>query len=259
MMGLISNGIERVRAFELAGGIWADGDSVDVPRLALVRWYSSWSDKLYQVYVNGRFAGTTVDYEQREMAVHVPTSFTTAVRIEVFAVEPADSVRDFSADIYLVNGECGRVRIRLLRRQGLPHSGTLRIYSNGGSGAVDYNNVISESPFNIWRQWQDKGGFGLCCFGESDFGYDCSAAIGFGKGAFGSGEFGLDAEVFEWVGGTLERGVYKFGVRVVDEAGNIGSATESEEITVIPAARPAGEVNVISFDKEIDQLVLSVC
>ncbi len=30
MMGLIISGIERVRAFELAGGIWADGDSVDV-------------------------------------------------------------------------------------------------------------------------------------------------------------------------------------------------------------------------------------
>ncbi|MHC4212162.1 MAG: hypothetical protein ACYSWP_02195 [Planctomycetota bacterium] len=258
MMGLISSGIERARAFELAGGIWADGDSVDVPRLALVRWYSSWSDKLYQVYVNGRFAGTTVDYDQREMVVSVPTSFSTAVRIEVFAVEPEDSVRDFSADISLVNGQYGRVRIRLLRRQVSPYRGTLQIYYNGGSGAVDYNNVISESPFNIWRQWQDKGGFGLCCFGESDFGYDSSAAIGFGKGSFGRGEFGVDAEIFEWVSGLLEQGVYKFGVKVLDESGNTGSATESEEITVIPGASPAEEVNVSSFDKEINQLVLSV-
>lgn len=258
MMGLISNGIERVRAFELAGGIWADGDSVDVPRLALVRWYSSWSDKLYQVYVNGRYGGTTVDYDQREMVVSIPTSFSTAVRIEVFAVEPEDSVRDFSADISLVNGQYGRVRISLLRRQELAYSGSVRIYYNGGSGSVDYNNVISESPFNIWRQWQDKGGFGLCCFGESDFGYDCSASIGFGKGAFGSGEFGFDAEVFDWVSGVLEPGVYKFGIKVVDEAGKIGSATESEDITVIPGASPAEEVNVISFDKEINQLVLSI-
>ncbi len=258
MMGLISSGIERVRAFELAGGIWADGDSVDVPRLALVRWYSSWSDKLYQVYVNGGFAGTTVDYEQRGMVVAVPTSFSTAVRIEVFAVEPEDSVRDFSDDISLVNGPYGRVRIRFLRRQESPYRGTLQIYYNGGSGAVDYNNVISESALNIWRQWQDKGGFGLCCFGESDFGYDSSAAIGFGKGAFGRGEFGLDSEAFEWVSGVLEQGVYKFGVRVLDEAGNIGSAAESEDITVIPGARPAEEVNVVSFDKEINQLVLSI-
>ena len=257
-MGLISSGIERVRAFELAGGIWANGDSVDVPRLALVRWYSSWSDKLYQVYVHGRFAGTTVDYDQREMVVAVPTSFSTAVRIEVFAVEPEDSVRDFSADISLVNGQCGRVRIRLLRRQGLPYMGTVRIYFNGGSGAVDYNNVISELPLNIWRQWQDKGGFGLCSLGMSDFGYDSSASIGFGKVDFGSGEFGFDSEAFEWVSGALEQGVYKFGVRVLDGAGNIGSATESEEITVIPGARPADDVNVISFDKEINQLVLSV-
>ena len=258
MMGLISNGIERARAFELAGGIWSDGDSVDVPRLALVRWYSSWSDKLYQVYVNGRFAGTTVDYDQREMAVQVPTSFTTAVRIEVFAVEPADSVRDFSADISLVNGQYGRVRIRLLRRQGLPYMGTVRIYFNGGSGEVDYNNVISESTFFIWRQWQDKGGFGLCCFGESDFGYDSSASIGFGKGAFGSGEFGLDAEAFEWISGALEQGVYKFGIKVVDDAGDVGAAIESEEITLIPGAKPAEEVSVSSFDKGINQLVLSV-
>ena len=258
MMGLISSGIERVRAFELAGGIWADGDSVDVPRLALVRWYSSWSDKLYQVYVNGIFAGTTVDYEQREMLVAVPTSFSTAVRIEVFAVEPEYSVRDFSADISLVNGQYGRVKIRLLRRQVLPYRGTLQIYYNGGSGAVDYNNVISESPFFIWRQWQDKGGFGLCCFGMSDFGYASSAAIGFGKGDFGSGEFGLDAEAFEWISGVLEQGVYKFGIKVVDDAGNVGAAIESEEITLIPGAKPAEEVSVSSFDKGINQLVLSV-
>jgi hypothetical protein len=44
-VALISSGIDKVRVFELPGGIWADGRSVGAPRIALVRWHSSWSGK----------------------------------------------------------------------------------------------------------------------------------------------------------------------------------------------------------------------
>ena len=86
-MTLISSGIDEVRAIELPGGIWADGNSFFSPRIALVNWRSSWSDKFYQVYVNGQFAGATNEPEQRQMLVHIPTSLDNAVRIEVFAVD----------------------------------------------------------------------------------------------------------------------------------------------------------------------------
>jgi len=86
-MALISSGIERVRAFELPGGIWEDGGYGGMPRIVLVRWWSAWSDKFYQIYVNGKYAGVTVDGQQRQMIVQIPTSLESPVRIEVFAVE----------------------------------------------------------------------------------------------------------------------------------------------------------------------------
>ena len=44
----------------------------------------------------------------------------------------------------------------------------------------------------------------------------------------------------------------------MDDAGDVGAAIESEEITLIPGAKPAEEVSVSSFDKGINQLVLSL-
>jgi hypothetical protein len=86
-MALISSGIENIRAFELPCGIWADGESVGSPRTALVKWRSVWDDKFYQVYVNGQYAGATVDSQQRQIIVQIPTSLESPVRIEVFAIE----------------------------------------------------------------------------------------------------------------------------------------------------------------------------
>jgi len=95
-------------------------------------------------------------------------------------------------------------------------------------------------------------------FGSSDFGYDGAAAVGFGKGVFGRGLFGFDAEVFEWVSPSLRTGVYKFGVKVSDEAGNESSGSETAQIAVIPAVRPAEKLSVSSFDKQTNELVLKI-
>jgi len=147
-MGLISEGIEGVTVIELPGGIGADGDVFASPRSGLVKWHSGWSDKLHQVYVNGRFGGATVDGEQRELVVQAPSSFETAVRIEVFAVERGEADTDFSSAIERPFGESGRVRISLLRRQDLPAEGRFEIYSS------DFNTA----SFN-W-QMEIAAGFG---------------------------------------------------------------------------------------------------
>ena len=73
-----------------------------------------------------------------------------------------------------------------------------------------------------------------------------------------AGQFGLDADTFEWVSEPMQAGVYKFAIKITDEAGNQSSASETGEITVIPAARPAEQVSIRSFDKNTNQLVLSV-
>jgi len=257
-MALISSGIERVRAFELPGGIWSDGGYVEVPRIALVRWRSAWSDKFYQIYVNGQYAGVTVDSQQRQMIVQIPTSLESPVWIEVFAVEAEQADTDFSSEIDSSIGQSDRVRISVLRSQGLPIGATAQIYFDDSTGEIDYNKALNDSPIRVWPAWQDKAGFGMSRFGASDFGYDSAAAVGFGKGGFGHGQFGLDADTFEWTSPPLCAGVYKFAVKVTDEAGNESSGSETGQVTVTPAPRPAERISISSFDKQTNQLVLSI-
>ena len=95
-------------------------------------------------------------------------------------------------------------------------------------------------------------------FGASDFGYDSAAAVGSGKGSFGHGQFGLDADTFEWVSPPIQAGVYKFAVKITDEVGNESSGSVTSQVTVTPAAIPAEQVSISSFDKQTNQLVLSV-
>jgi hypothetical protein len=256
-MSLINNGITSVRAFPLPCGIWWDGECTDMPQVALVKWKSVLKDVLYQVYVNGQFAGSTICLGQKEIIVHVPSSFTSAVRIEVFAVQPEHADIDFSSKLDKpVNG--GRVKITLSRSQNLPVDATAFVYSDNGTGQIDYENPVSETAINIWPSWQDKSGFGMSRFCFSDFGYDSSAAVGFGKGCFGNDEFGIDADLIEWISPVLQAGVYKFAVMVFDKKGNKSSAAETGPITVIPEVEPAQKIEILSYEKESNRLVLKI-
>lgn len=259
-MKLISSGIEKVRVFELPAGIWANGDCVGTPRTALVKWADKTNrdNMFYQVYVNGQFAGATVDSRQRQMIVPVPSSFESAVRIEVFAVEVEQAHSDFSNELSSHPATSGRVRISLLRSQNVPSDATADIYFDNGTGVVDYSQPLSNRSIRIWPAWQEKAGFGMSRLGAGDFGFDSAAAVGFGKGSFGQGQFGLDADTIEWTSPPLMAGIYKFGVKITDGAGNKSSASETEPITVIPAARPAEQVSISSFDKQTNELVLNI-
>jgi len=53
-------------------------------------------------------------------------------------------------------------------------------------------------------------------------------------------------------------GAYKFGVKVIDERGNESSTTEIGPVTVTPAARPAENLSIMSFDKQTGELVLQM-
>ncbi len=257
-MALVNSGIEKVRAFELPGGIWSDGTYAGCPRIALVKWKSWLLNMFYQIYVNGRYAGSTIDSQQRQMIVQIPTSLEAAVRIEVFAVEAEQADIDFSSEIESSMGQSGRVKIGMPRSQKVAIGTAAQIYSDGGSGEIDYNNPLNDSPIRVWPAWQDKAGFGMSRFGASDFGFDGSAAVGLGKGVFGKGHFGLDADVLEWISPPMETGVYKFAIKVTDEAGSESRASETGQVTVIPPARPADGMSISSFDKQENQLVLSV-
>jgi len=257
-MAIISSGIENVRAFEMPAGFWADGRNVEMPRLALVRWRSCWTDKFYQVYVNGQFAGVTVTSDQRQTIVQIPASLESPVRIEVFAVEADEADTDFGNQIGLPICQSARVRISFLRSQNLSVGSTVQIYWDNGSGEIDYGNPLTDRPIRVWPAWQDKAGLGMSKFGIGDFGYDSAAAVGFGKGDFGQGQIGLDAEAIEWISCSMRSGVYKFAMKVTDEVGNQSSSSETRQVTVTAPARPAEHVAVSLFDKQTNKLVLSV-
>ncbi len=257
-MSLYSNGIDSVRAFDLPAGIWPDGQSVKESRAALVKWRSTWSDKYHQVYVNGQYAGTTLDSGQRQLIVQVPTSPESPVRIEVLAVEAEYADTDFSSELARPPVDSGRTSITLIRSQNLPMGATADIYFDNGTGQVDYDNPITENPIRIWPAWQDKAGFAMSRFGLSDFGWDSAAAVGLGKGSFGCGQFGLDADTIEWTSPPLPSGTYKFGVKVMDASGRQSTGSETGAITVTPAAKPAEGLSISSFDKQTNQLVLNI-
>ncbi len=140
----------------------------------------------------------------------------------------------------------------------MPVTATAEIYFDNGSGQIDYENRLNAFPIKIWPSRRDKTGFGMSSFGAGDFGLDWAAGVGFGKGIFGRGQFGLDVDAIEWVSEPLPAGVYKFAVKIIDGQGNESSTSETEPITVMPAAKPAGRSGILSFDKQTNELVLSI-
>jgi hypothetical protein len=191
------------------------------------------------------------------MIVPVPSSFSCAVRVEVFGVQPENADRDWSSE--LSNSyESNRIKIVLSRSQSLPTGATIQIYFDNGTGQIDYENPLTETPIQIWPSWQDKAGFGISRFGFSDFGYDASGAVGFGKGCFGRDQFGIDADTIEWISPVLTPGIYKFAIVVFDKAGNESNAIETEAVTLIPAAQPAQALEILSYDKQTKELILKI-
>jgi hypothetical protein len=257
-MSLARTGIENVRVFVLPEGVAADGRGAAVSHAALVSWHSSCAGMHHQVYLNGHFAGATLEAEQRQLVVHAPTSFQVAVRVEVIAVAPEEAHLDFSRELDLPPAGSGRVRLRILRSQTLPMEATANVYCDHGTGPIDYAKPLNTAPIPVWPCRCDKAGFGLAQFGAGDFGYDSAAAVGFGKGCFGHGPFGLDSDVLEWIGPPLPLGRYRFGIRIADARGNEGPACETETIQVVPAAQPAAGLDLASFDSQTNQLTLRI-
>jgi hypothetical protein len=257
-MSFVRKGIENVRMLVLPDGVAADGRFAVVSRAVLVAWHSSLEGKCHQVYVNGRLAGATLDAEQRQLVIHSPSSFPSAARIEVIAVEPGEAHVDHARELERPVAGSGRVRLILLRSQTLPIEARANIYFDHGMGQVDYTKPLNPVPIPVWPCRQDKAGFGMAQFGVGDFGYDSAASVGFGKGSFGSGQLGLDADVVEWIGPPLPLGQYRFGIRIVDAQGNEGPGTETQVIAVVPAAKPAAGLEIAAFNEQTNQLTLRI-
>lgn len=250
-------GIENVRVFSLPDGIAADGSSAAFSGAALITWRSCNAGMLHQVYLNGWFAGVTIDVEQRQLVVQAPGSFQSALRVEVVAVEPKDAYVDLANELDPPQA-IGRVRLSVLRSQSLPPGAGIDVYFDNGAGQIDYSKPLNAASIPVWPCLQDKAGSGRAQFGTSDFGYDSAASVGFGKGSFGNGQFGMDADTVEWISPPLPLGKYRFGVKVRDACGNESVARETDSIAVVPPPKPAAALSIVAFDRQTNQLRLRV-
>jgi len=214
--------------------------------------------KYYQVYVNGRYAGTTNDNEQTQMVVAMPTSSCSAVRIGVFAVEANEADRDLNEQIAELQVGNGRVRMKLLRSQRLPIGSVANIYSDGGTGEIDCSVSLNRQPVEVWPNLRDKTGFALSMFGEGDFGYESVGAVGFGRGNFGNGLFGMDADSIEWVSFALLDGVYLLGVTITDSVGNESALNQTSEVITISQPEPAVHLGLLSYENTTNELALDI-
>ncbi len=257
-MGLISSGINRVRAYGLAAGVGSDGMTANEPASVLIKWNSEHEDKLFQVYVDGEFSGVTTDRMARSIVVSIRPTKSVSSKIEVFAVTAAESLVDFG-DSLGKSGSTSRVRVRFPRSISLPFCGRADVFSDNMTGQIDYQTAMNSEPIVLWPAWQDKCGFGLSGFGRSDFGFDGSGTVGFGRGSFGYGEFGFDADEIVWESHELQSGAYKFAVKITDIFGNSDEGIfESESVVLVNTAVSVNELKVSSYDKTQNQLVLMI-
>jgi len=254
-MKLINEGITEVSAREYVGGLRFDGRGRNGICVFIVQWKSVW-DKCHRVYLNGEFAGQSACGLDRVMLIDVPASSDGPVRVEVFAVD--ENAENIEAQNLADEGQyCGnRVRIRLLHEQKLALGSRVQIYSNGGDGEVDYSELIAE--FDIFEGLNGKCGFGLNAIGKGGFGYEFSGAAGAGRGVFGAGMFGADADSIEWTSMSLEAGVYKFAVCVVDAFSNKSEITETDEITVTGISEGAEELLAKIYGAQTQRLIFTV-
>jgi hypothetical protein len=64
--------------------------------------------------------------------------------------------------------------------------------------------------------------------------------------------------LIEFAGSELETGWHKFAVKVTDRFGQVSNGEETGEIIVIRTATPAEGLEVYSYDKTQDKLILNV-
>ncbi len=253
-MGFRTDNIDMVRVMRFAGSRLADGTEVGVPGLALVSWRSDESERLFQVYVNGRLSGVTVCAEQRMILVGCEANYPAA--IEVVSVEADKAGIDYSGQLNGFVGIEPRVELRWLRTADLALGNEIWVYQAAGD---DFSEDIEPvAKIAIWPDMAAKWGWGLDGMGKGDFGYSGSASCGCGKGNFGEGEFGFDADEIVFESELLEVGDYVFGWGMVESGGecDIGEL-ETLAVNVDPLPR-AVELFMVNYDSVDDRLVLRI-
>lgn len=178
----------------------------------LLTWASSSADgTVFQVYQDGRLVwfGTS-----RRCFLIPPVGRAVYV---VGAVGDGEGPTDFSASIPVPGGSGGRVTLTWL--SGTYQSaklGGFNVYTDNGTGTIDYSTKIGRVPAL-----------------PQDIPMD-----GFGCGGFGLGGFGLASSSYTWMSSSLGPGTYLFGIKSYTTTGTEGTATTVSATVTAPPLSP---------------------
>lgn len=185
----------------------------DGPNL-LVSWSSSSpAGTWFQVYLNRRrvWSGTST-------FCTIPSPRGRSW-VDIGTVDTGDELIDF-ADFLPAPPGTGN-RVELTWRGGTYLGSTLigfNVYMGGSAGAaVDYTTLAEFIPAGVPN----------------------AATDGFGHGGFGQGSFGSSPASYGWTTPILGAGVWNFGIKSVDAAGNEGTAATVAKTVSTPPRQPA--------------------
>lgn len=136
-----------------------------------------------------------------------------------------------------------------------------QLYSNGGDGDIDWNTPVSSRRHPLYPGDAGQYGFGRTPFGRTPFGHGQAIGVntGFGHGPFGRTPFGHGATVVTATHAVTACGMYKYGIKTFDAAGNENEGTPAEETLSVHVTPPrATPLKPLSYDKATDILILEV-
>jgi hypothetical protein len=254
-MAFGTTNIEQVKAMSVPAGQRPKGGVVAQAGVMLVSWRSGETDKLFQVYVNGRLMGASAHRQQRALLVEY--DHTHPAVIEVVWVRAQDRYVDYARQLNGFTEKDGVHAVVSLPRRGTMELGSrAKLFWDAGTGVMDYSQPLMVQE--VWPEPEDKWGWGQDGFGRGDFGYSSTAAPGWGRGSFGEGEFGFDADKLVFESEALPRGTYQFAVRLTDAQGNAAEG-EAEIVTVSIDPVPEGPgLAIESYDSGSNELVLNI-
>lgn len=176
---------------------------------------SSAAGTWFQVYVARRLAWYG---QNRSVSLMVPSD---RVRIDVGTVASGEQATDFSGS--LPSTPSDRAELTWLGGTYLDATGNddvegFHVYqSTAAGGAVSYATVITDIKAYSAGVLTD----------------------GYGLGGYGQGGYGRSASSYSWTSASLGNGVWTFGIKPYDHAGNEGTATETSVTITVPPLPPA--------------------
>jgi len=135
------------------------------------------------------------------------------------------------------------------------------LYSNNGSGAIDWDTPFSAKQIPLFPNGAGNYGFGYSPFGYGPFGLPWGKNLtrGFGDTPFGYSPFGFGADLITERLEISDCGNWLFGVTCFDALGNEHTGTPNQVSATVHVAppRPAA-LQKDSYDADTDILTLTV-